>query len=220
MTSVTGNAVYAIIGNIPANYHSSDLRNYFSQFVEGGGFDCFHFRHRPEIKRPLTENETGSHETDQCQTQRPSVTESEKKDPECECKARSSNSKAQTEDDDALISCAKSHGNSLSRQSSLMPSIVGSSQSSSPHQTDQLAATSKTVKTMCCVVKVKSEKIDQLLKMYHRKHWLDSNGESLKALCLISRIKLPETGKHSWSSYFANELSFILFSLYRTVPKI
>ena len=39
---------YAIINNIPFEYHSADLRNYFSQFIEENGFECFHFRHRPE----------------------------------------------------------------------------------------------------------------------------------------------------------------------------
>lgn len=43
-------AIFAIINNIPASYHSCDLRNYFSQFVESKGFECFHFRHRPERK--------------------------------------------------------------------------------------------------------------------------------------------------------------------------
>jgi hypothetical protein len=37
------------VGNIPSNFHSSDLRNYFSSFVESGKFDCFHFRHRPQV---------------------------------------------------------------------------------------------------------------------------------------------------------------------------
>jgi hypothetical protein len=41
---------FGLIGNIPANYHSADLRNFFSQFIESGGFDCFHYRHRPEKK--------------------------------------------------------------------------------------------------------------------------------------------------------------------------
>ena len=43
--------ILAIIGNIPSFYHSSDLRRYFSQFIETGGFDCFHFRHRPEGRK-------------------------------------------------------------------------------------------------------------------------------------------------------------------------
>jgi len=48
--------IYALIANIPSFYHSADLRNYFSQFIEQGGFDCFHFRHRPEIIRSHGEN--------------------------------------------------------------------------------------------------------------------------------------------------------------------
>ena len=48
---------YVMISNIPKSYHSSDLRNYFSQFIEAGKFDCFHFRHRPEIRKKLNNNE-------------------------------------------------------------------------------------------------------------------------------------------------------------------
>lgn len=43
--------VYFAVSNIPASFRSADLRNYFSQFIESGGFQCFHFRHRPEILR-------------------------------------------------------------------------------------------------------------------------------------------------------------------------
>lgn len=43
--------VYFSINNIPEPFRSADLRNYFSQFVEGRGFQCFHYRHRPEILR-------------------------------------------------------------------------------------------------------------------------------------------------------------------------
>ncbi|XP_029360772.1 G patch domain-containing protein 3 isoform X2 [Echeneis naucrates] len=43
--------VYFAISNIPASFRSADLRNYFSQFIESGGFHCFHYRHRPEVLR-------------------------------------------------------------------------------------------------------------------------------------------------------------------------
>eukprot|EP00111_Clytia_hemisphaerica_P009009 TCONS_00026397-protein len=36
------------IGNIPKHYRSADLRTFFSEFIEKGAFDCFHYRHRPE----------------------------------------------------------------------------------------------------------------------------------------------------------------------------
>ena len=41
--------VFGIVANIPAEFHSSDLRSFFSQFIESKGFNCFHFRHRPEV---------------------------------------------------------------------------------------------------------------------------------------------------------------------------
>ncbi|XP_034409991.1 G patch domain-containing protein 3 [Cyclopterus lumpus] len=43
--------VYLAISNIPVALRSADLRNYFSQFIESGGFQCFHYRHRPEVLR-------------------------------------------------------------------------------------------------------------------------------------------------------------------------
>lgn len=42
---------YGIVGNIPSELRSADLRAFFSQFIESKGFLCFHFRHRPEVQR-------------------------------------------------------------------------------------------------------------------------------------------------------------------------
>ncbi|KAM9353350.1 G patch domain-containing protein 3 [Symphorus nematophorus] len=52
--------VYFAISNIPVAFRSADLRNYFSQFIESGGFQCFHYRHRPEILREAEEPENTS----------------------------------------------------------------------------------------------------------------------------------------------------------------
>ena len=128
MATAEKSVVYALIGNIPSNYHSSDLRNYFSQFIESGGFVCFHFRHRPEVR-----DAAGS------------------------VSQRASN---QLRSD----TCTCSHSNS-----------------------DKVERKGK---SMCCVVKVLPEKLDDLLKMYHRKHWLDSKGNSIACRCFISRIKV------------------------------
>uniref|UniRef100_UPI0037E7CA1F G patch domain-containing protein 3 n=1 Tax=Semicossyphus pulcher TaxID=241346 RepID=UPI0037E7CA1F len=51
-------SVYIAISNIPVTFHSADLRNYFSQFIESGGFHCFHYRHRPEVLRESEVTET------------------------------------------------------------------------------------------------------------------------------------------------------------------
>jgi len=55
---------YAIINNIPPEYHSKDLRNYFSQFIESKGFICFHFRHRPEAVTSAVSNESSTSTSD------------------------------------------------------------------------------------------------------------------------------------------------------------
>lgn len=41
-------AMHLIITNIPENFHSPDLRNFFSEAIEKDTFNCFHFRHRPQ----------------------------------------------------------------------------------------------------------------------------------------------------------------------------
>lgn len=52
--------VYFAVCNIPPLFRSVDLRNYFSQFIESGGFTCFHFRHRPEVLKDLKDPEKSS----------------------------------------------------------------------------------------------------------------------------------------------------------------
>ena len=106
-----GNVVYAVINNIPGDYHSSDLRNYFSQFIETKGFECFHFRHRPELQKPAR-------------------------------------------DADGVSS------DNAGRR-----------------------------KTLCCVVKLKTSKYKELVKMYHRKHWLDRKESVIPSFCHISCIQ-------------------------------
>ena len=110
---------HAIIGNIPINFHSSDLRNYFSQFIETDGFDCFHFKHRPEVR--LCNNQANVSTT----------------------------------------------------------------------RTDTSSSTSKTkTQTLCCVVRLRKSRLKELQGMYHRKHWVDSKGDSQPSICLVSEIKV------------------------------
>lgn len=54
---------YVLVGNIPSKFHSVDLRSFFSQFIETEKFDCFHFRHRPEILKKKNDPEKGDLET-------------------------------------------------------------------------------------------------------------------------------------------------------------
>jgi hypothetical protein len=49
---------YGIVGNIPAELHSADVRAFFSQFVEEKGFLCFHYRHRPEVQKDCKQKDS------------------------------------------------------------------------------------------------------------------------------------------------------------------
>ena len=49
--TVAPSSSHVLISNIPADYHTADLRRFFADFVEGGKFECFHFRHRREQPR-------------------------------------------------------------------------------------------------------------------------------------------------------------------------
>ncbi|KAK6016125.1 hypothetical protein OSTOST_18397 [Ostertagia ostertagi] len=44
---------YCTIRNIPSWMRSKDLRRYFSDFTENGKFQCFHYRHRPELQQEM-----------------------------------------------------------------------------------------------------------------------------------------------------------------------
>lgn len=44
--------VVFVVSGIPRSFRSAQLRHYFSQFTESGGFVCFHYRHRPERRGP------------------------------------------------------------------------------------------------------------------------------------------------------------------------
>jgi hypothetical protein len=101
--------VYGIVNNIPQTYHSSDLRNFFSQFIETKGFKCFHFRHRPEKQISTKSSETENE-----------------------------------------------------------------------------------VKTFCCVFRTVSERLDNLIRLYNKKHWLDKHGDSLSTLCYISKVSVSQ----------------------------
>jgi hypothetical protein len=40
--------LYALIKNIPLDFHTPDLRNFFSHSIESESFVCFNYRHRPD----------------------------------------------------------------------------------------------------------------------------------------------------------------------------
>ena len=51
---------FYLIGNIPGEFHSYNLRSFFSHLIEKNGFACFHFRHRPEYRKIKSTTESSS----------------------------------------------------------------------------------------------------------------------------------------------------------------
>ena len=142
--------VFAAVTNIPSEFHSVDLRNYFSQFIEGSGFDCFHFRHRPELRRKRVENI-----------------------------ASTSSSK--------LKLTEVSHSDN--QQTDLDPRLGTKRVHVKKHEVHRPQHADKS-KTTCCVVRLTNQNMIKLLKMYHRKPWIDKNGDVMSARCVISRIRV------------------------------
>ena len=107
---------YGIVGNIPKEFYSTDLRAMFTDFIndETWGFRCFHFRHRPEIRQDVTLN-----------------------------------------DGDGEF---------------------------------------QTSNTTCCVVLVLTEKLEELIKRYRGKNWVDRNGKYFPSKAVISKISI-KTGQ-------------------------
>ncbi|XP_043940106.1 G patch domain-containing protein 3 isoform X2 [Protopterus annectens] len=126
--TITGE-VYCVVSNIPSCFHSADLRNYFSQFTENGGFVCFHYRHRPEVLRPVGADK-----------------------PECK----------------------------------QVTNQQGTTQGRKPEEGNHTFGKH----TCCCVVAVRSEKVDQLMKIYHGSRWVDPDGVWLPTRCVIRKIKV------------------------------
>ncbi|UJR26555.1 hypothetical protein I4U23_007876 [Adineta vaga] len=102
VTSATTDEPFTIvlISAIPKSFRSSDLRNFFSLFVETQAFRCFHFRHRP-----------------------------------------------------------------------MPPS----------------SANAVSVSQMC-FVQVYNKRLNEFMRLYHRKHWINLKGNYLSTLCLISKV--------------------------------
>lgn len=127
--SVAEAVVYLVISNIPVAFRSADLRNYFSQFIESGGFTCFHYRHRPELLR---------------------------------------------------------------EKESRTLAVGAGEEFSSQLAEDGSPADTQPGKSCCCVVSVRVEEAERLIRMYAGNHWIDSKGNWLARRCIIRRVRASQ----------------------------
>lgn len=166
--------VFALISNIPNSFHSQDLRNYFSQFVEERRFKCFHFRNRPEqrLSKPVVK----STECGEVDNARPNA-KSREDHVTANCRPDEESPRHSTDIPHASIS---SSGNS-----SRLNEVNGRPNSAS---TSDFKSNRK-----CCVIKIANINLKTALKLYHKKPWVDRSGNAMGIRCFIVGIK-------TWSS--------------------
>ncbi|XP_078613380.1 G patch domain-containing protein 3-like [Branchiostoma floridae x Branchiostoma japonicum] len=178
----TKKVVYGIVGNIPEHFHSADLRNYFSQFIESGGFDCFHFRHRPEARNGDTAGENHDEE---------SVSQEGKGEGGKFVGSGTNISEEHSQ-----------KGIGVSESTLILPSTSTSEQkvltdyraTVDSETSDPSRSKTNRRKTLCCVVRVVEQRWDELVKMYHGKHWVDRRGDYLRHRATVRRVRLAEEG--------------------------
>ncbi|PIK51678.1 putative G patch domain-containing protein 3 [Apostichopus japonicus] len=152
--------VFALISNIPNSFHSQDLRNYFSQFVEERRFKCFHFRNRPEqrLSKPVVK----STECGEVDNARPNA-KSREDHVTANCRPDEESPRHSTDIPHASIS---SSGNS-----SRLNEVNGRPNSAS---TSDFKSNRK-----CCVIKIANINLKTALKLYHKKPWVDRSGNAM-----------------------------------------
>ncbi|XP_019634690.1 PREDICTED: G patch domain-containing protein 3-like [Branchiostoma belcheri] len=173
----TKKVVYGIVGNIPGHFHSADLRNFFSQFIESGGFDCFHFRHRPEAKGADTPEETDERNVSQ-------------KGEGGELVGSETSLSAQHSQKAVGVTAGTAVFPSTSEQKVLTDyrASVDGDNAAGPSRCKEKR------KTLCCVVRVLEERWAEFVKLYHGKHWVDRRGDYLRHRAGIRRVRLAEEG--------------------------
>ena len=155
----TRTSSFAVVNNIPSCYHSCDLRNFFSEFIETDSFSCFHFKHRPEVVMRERNNDVAD-----------------------VVKPSTSNLK---------VTISNGHTSSID----------------SKDGKDKKAS-------CCCVVKLASAThLNHFIKKYHKKYWLDRQGEPMPALCSIKRISIQQglTGKCHWKVAYVIQTIFCTY---------
>lgn len=166
--------VYLVVNNIPAEFRSADLRNYFSQFIESGGFLCFHYRHRPEVRREREENQRQNQEhqekAQELQEDQERVQEHQGKAQELQ-EVRESVQELQEDRESVQEDQERVEQGQDGAGSSKAAPRAGS---------------------CCCVVWVKTAEVERLVKMYSGNQWINSKGDWLTKCCVLHRIRVSD----------------------------
>ncbi|XP_033628485.1 G patch domain-containing protein 3-like isoform X1 [Asterias rubens] len=200
--------VYAAVSNIPIKLHSKHLRNYFSQFLEVGGFDCFHFKHRPErkvIEKPdfieWCRNELDATVIDTAAMAAGFTAANKMKTALSNSSSTLDTSTVRRTFDEEQIQKEGFPRQPLEynpsdeqinedkqiiqkRHAQEQEFEVADSQTDDKHDKET---------TTCCVIRLYESKLNEFIAMYNKKNWMDEEGNTISQLCVITRIRVAVT---------------------------
>ncbi|XP_076038915.1 G patch domain-containing protein 3-like [Oratosquilla oratoria] len=170
--------MYVIVNNIPNSFHTPDLRNFFSDFVENSKFTCFHFRNRPEhqLFNPKL------YEPDNDKGEEIQKSEDKNENESCGDYLTSSISSLK-----ALIgeSKKKSRDTKIYSEAEVRKKFAEAQE-----KNDSGEAKSTKPDRKCCVISLAEEHGNDFIRLYNKKHWVDREGNPLPLRCIISKIEV------------------------------
>ena len=183
---------FVLVGNIPVELRSADLRAFFSHLVERRAFACFHFRHRPE-HLPIVSSVTSASTGPQTATDHTAPGASKRLTPLDEGDATAKESTVGQEISFPSESAETADGGGEGRGES--------GESETPAILRTVEAGLKTSASRCCVAAVRKEHEPELLRRYGRgRHWAKSDGTLLSRKVKLSRLQVSfEEADHTES---------------------
>ena len=171
---------FVLVGNIPVELRSADLRAFFSHLVERRAFACFHFRHRPE-HLPVTSASTGPQTTDHMASER--LTPLDEGDATAQESTVGQEISFPSESAETAGGGEGTDGRGESGESETSEAIL--------RMPATAEAGMKTSASRCCVAAVRKEHEPELLRRYGRgRHWAKSDGTLLRRKVKLSRLQV------------------------------
>lgn len=222
--------MHLIVSNIPENFRSRDLRNFFSEFIEREAFKCFHFRHRPQsqlmdiIKRSSPTQNSGTSgsnmplnnklknsdfkppHTKTVHTER----EGDNERNNFKTATQGTTNKEDTDADNETMAESNrnesddSHTHWLSSGLAGLASLISEKKQEVRSHTKSPENAGRT----CCVVDMNDGHVETFLKKYNHKHWVTHEGDILPQRCYLLRVDFQdprqvdgESGPEIWIIY-------------------
>ena len=180
---------YLIVANIPEDFRTPELRNYFSSFIEDGSFVCFHFRHRPieqfcEVLDQCIANKDESASTTP-DLPDPILKEGPSSDADSPTTVKDLSDLSKLT---SIIAQSKAKALKKQNQYKLKMNRYNEHDVAEASNTDaksELLQLLRCTKGTCCIIKIKKSLQENFLNTYHAKHWVDRKGNITSEKCMV-----------------------------------